>query len=491
MQRVLDWEGKGMDEILLSNATVITMDADRRVLSDISVAIADGRIAAIGQQADLAALYPQAKTIDCRRKVVMPGLCDMHGYIGGSIMRSVGEHLDGARRREMSDFINTRATDDEWWRVDARMNALERVKMGTTCMFSMMGGNGTRTDEPYFVRAVSDELEKAGFRARIGIGPARPPWPRRYSTWRDGVRTDRDVQFDEVITNCEELFTEQAEHPRALVDYWVALSRLGNRNEHDPVWSEDRETWVTKQAETVRYLMSKYKVGFWTHMYGNAVEYAHDHKLDLLGPTTILSHCTGIPERAIDIMRETGTSAGHQPRISRIYGYPGRCPVPEMIDAGITVALGTDMPSNHDNDLFMDMKMAIWLQRVEFKNPRLMPAGKALEMATIDGYKALGLDHELGSVEIGKKADLITIDMNQPHLHPLETAVHMIVYNGSGRDVRDVIIDGKLVMEDRKVLTIDEQETLDSCHAAYRRVVDRAGLAVFTETPKNFWGVSR
>ncbi len=480
-----------MTDIVLANGIVITMDPGRRVLENTSVAVSNGRIAAIGPLSEIAPNYPDAKTIDCRRKVIMPGLVDLHGYIGGSLMRSVGEHLDGARRREMSDFINTRATDEEWWRVEARMDALERLKLGTTCMFSMMGGNGTRTDDPLFVRVVSDELEKAGFRARIGIGPARPPWPRLYSTWKDGTRTDRHVGFDEVIANCEELLTEQAETPRRLVDYWVALSRLGNRNEHDPVWSADREQWVVKQAETVRYLMDKYKVGFWTHMYGNAVEYAHDHKFDLLGPNTILSHCTGISDRAIAIMRETGTSGAHHPRVSRIYAYPGRCPVPEMIDAGVNVALGSDMPSNHDCDLFLDMKMAIWLQRVEFKNPRLMPAGKALEMATIDGCKALGLDHELGSVEVGKKADLITVDMAQPHLHPIDTVVHLIVYNANGHDVREVLVDGRLVMEDRKMLTIDEAETLDSAYAAYRRVLERAGVEVFTETPKNFWGVSR
>jgi cytosine/adenosine deaminase-related metal-dependent hydrolase len=480
-----------MTDIVLKNATVITMDPARRVLDNTSVAVRGGRIAAIGTVEDIARDHPDAKTIDCRRKVVMPGMVDLHGYIGGSLMRSVGEHLDGARRREMSDFINTRATDEDWWRVEARMDAMERLKLGTTTMFSMMGGNGTRTDDANFVRIVADEIEGVGLRTRIGIGPARPPWPRLYSTWKDGVRTDRHVKYEEVIANCEELFNEQAKSPRRLVDYWVALSRVGNRNEHDPVWSADREQWVTRQAESVRHLMDTYKVGFWTHMYGNAVEYAHDHNLNLLGPNTILSHCTDLSQRSIDIMRETGTSAGHHPRVSRIYAYPGRCPVPEMIDAGVTVALGSDMPSNHDCDIFLDMKMAIWLQRVEFKNPRLIPAGKALEMATIDGYKALGLDHELGSVEVGKKADLITIDMAQPHLHPIDTVVHMIVYNANGHDVRDVLVDGQLVMENRKMLTVDEGDVLDSAYTAYRRVLERAGVEVFTETPKNFWGVSR
>ncbi len=198
-------------------------------------------------------------------------------------------------------------------------------------------------------------------------------------------------------------------------------------------------------------------------MYGNAIEYAHDQKLDLLGPNTILSHCTDM-SRALD--RDHGArparSVAHHPRAARIYTYPGRCPVPEMIDAGVTVGLGADgPPPNRNCDIFLDMKAAMRLQRVHFKDPDVMPAGKLLEMATIDGYKALGLDHELGSIEVGKKADIITVDLYQPHLYPINMPVHRVVYEATGQDVRDVIVDGRLVMEGRKVLTVDEEQVLD------------------------------
>src|SRR5207342_1083728 len=128
------------------------------------------------------------------------------------------------------------------------------------------------------------------------------------------------------------------------------------------------------------------------------------------------------------------------PRAGRIYTYPGRCPVPELIDAGVTVALGSDSPSTHNCDLFLDMKAAIDQQRIHFKNAGVLPPGKVLEMATIDGYKVLGLDKELGSVEVGKKADLITIDLFQPHLYPINMPVHRVVYEATGQDVREVIV---------------------------------------------------
>jgi cytosine/adenosine deaminase-related metal-dependent hydrolase len=339
---------------------------------------------------------------------------------------------------------------------------------------------------------VAQELEAIGLRARIGLAPARPPWPRSFSDWEGDKRIDRSVSFEQVIDNCDRILAAHRDRPGRIVDYCVALSRLGNRNEHDPVWSPEREAWVRRQAEAVRALMTRHNVGFWTHMYGNAIEYAHDEKLGLLGPGTILSHCTGISDRSIRIMAETGTHAAHHPRANRIYSYPGRCPVPELIDAGVTVGLGADAPPpNRNADIFLDMKAAMRLQRVHFKDPSVMPPGKLLEMATIDGYRALGLGHELGSIEVGKKADLITVDLYQPHLYPITMPVHRVVYEATGQDVRDVIVDGRLVVHGGKPVSVDQNEVLDAADAMTRITIERAGLAPFTEIPERFWGVSR
>src|SRR5262249_14399049 len=262
-----------------------------------------------------------------------------------------------------------------------RINALERLKFGVTCIYTQLGGNGTRTDDVRLTEVVADELEAIGLRARIGLAPARPPWPRLFSTWEGGTRTDREVTFEQVIANCDRILSDHQSNPGKIVDYCVALSRLGNRNAHDPVWSPEREGWVRRQAEAMRELMARHGVGFWTHMYGNAIEYAYDEKLGLLGPKTILSHCTDISERAIRIMAETGAHAAHHPRANRLYTYPGRCPVPELIDAGVVVGLGADAPPpNRNCDLFLDMKAAMRLQRMHFKDPKLLPAGKLIEM---------------------------------------------------------------------------------------------------------------
>jgi len=137
------------------------------------------------------------------------------------------------------------------------------------------------------------------------------------------------------------------------------------------------------------------------------------------------------------------------------------------------------------------MKAAIDQQRIHFKNADILPPGKALEMATIDGYKSLGLDQELGSVEVGKQADLITVDLFQPHLCPRDMLIYRLVYNATGSDVSDVCVAGRLVVEARKVLTIDEAATLERVQAVYERFIERAGLKEMRKNPARFWGVSR
>jgi cytosine/adenosine deaminase-related metal-dependent hydrolase len=477
--------------MLIHGGIVITMDPSRRVLHDASVILRNGRIAEILPKSEARHRLQDQFVIDATGKVVMPGLIDLHGYLGGSILKSLGEDLDGTARRNFLEDVLSRATDAAWWEIEAQLSAAERLKLGTTTMFSMMGGNGTRTDTAAFPQIAARELERVGMRARIGLGPARPPWPRTYSYTRDGAWIERDVSFEEVISACDDVLSRWRASPGPLVDYCVALSRIGNRNEHDPVWTPEREKWIRIQADAAIYLMRRHDVGFWTHMYGNSVDYAWDEKLGLLGPRSILSHCSGITERSIEIIRETGSHAAHHPRAARLYSYPGRCPLPEMIDAGIVVGLGADAPQNHDVDMFLDMKAAIALQRHHFKDPRMMPPGKVLEMATIDGARALGLEHEIGSVEVGKKADLLTVDLAQPYLGPVDMPVHRVVYHATGRDVCDVIVDGQLLVQDRHLKTIDERTVMASAAEMYAKVCERTGIDRQPKSTDRLWGSAR
>ncbi len=221
-------DGIPQADLLLANGTIVTVDPERRVLTRSSVAVANGRILEIGPAAELQAKYRFAAILDCSHKAILPGLIELHGYVGWSIMKSLGDGLSGVNQRDLYERILSQLTDEEWWLVEAQMCALDRIKFGTTFMFSMMGGNGTRTDDPIFTRIAARGLSQVGIRARIGIGPARPPWPRVYSRWYYGVKTDQEVGFETVIDNCDKLLSERRD-PSGLVDYCTALSRFGNR----------------------------------------------------------------------------------------------------------------------------------------------------------------------------------------------------------------------------------------------------------------------
>src|SRR5690242_1538544 len=129
-----------MQDLLFHNGTVVTMDCERSVLDATSVAVRAGRIVEVAPANGLASKYRDAKVIDCTRKAILPGMVDLHGYLGGSLLKSVGQNLDGGERRKMLEDLLPAATDEEWWEVDTQLSALERLKLGTTCMFSMMGG---------------------------------------------------------------------------------------------------------------------------------------------------------------------------------------------------------------------------------------------------------------------------------------------------------------------------------------------------------------
>ena len=470
----MEFDKSGDADLLLTNGTIVTVDPDRRVLDNSTVAVSKGRILKIGPAAELKAQYKSAPILDCTGKAILPGLIDTHGYLGWSIMKSLGEGLDEVKIRDLYERILSQLTDEEWWLTEAQMCALDRVKFGTTFMFSMMGGNGTRTDDPVFTRIAAQGLSQVGVRARIGIGPARPPWPRVYSRWNsDGSKTDEEVSFDKVIDNCDTLLGEPP-HPSGLIEYCTALSRFGNRNPHDPVWSQDREQWVFRQA------------GSHPPFDGEAQRSILDARLWQCGRVRIRRE-TG-PTRPDDDpvalhrsspagdrnherdQNQRRTSAAHIPHDqARLPGSGNdRCRHRRWPGFGYTF--------NNASDLFLDMRAAMLLQRVRFRDRRVLPPGKALEMATIDGARALGLDKEIGSIEVGKKADMITIDLRQPHLYPPDMIPMRLVTNGSGKDVNDVIIDGRIVMRDRIMTTVDESAVLDQAVAMYHRTIERGSL---------------
>ena len=483
-----------MADVLIQRATVITMDPSRRVIEDGAVAIEGDRIIAVGPTDDVRAVHSAGKVIDGSRKVVMPGLVDLYAHSGGGMMKCIGEQLDGVRWRDLLDDVGFRYATPRWWYVDSQLHALERLRNGCTMMLSMPGVSSPRMDSTRYVAENQRAFEDLGIRARIIVGPARPPWPQPYADFVDGQRVERMVTLEEVFENCDQLLTDAKANPSPLVDFCVGQSRFGNQNPMDPMWKPEHQQFARPHAEGLRELIDRHDVGYWCHAYGNAIEYAYDQDLGLLGPKTILSHCSGINQRTIEILAETDTRVNHNPRARRLYSYSETAPIVELLEAGVTVGLGSDGPQpDRAADPFLDLKAAMLLQRYRFHTPSILPPGMVLEMGTIDAFHALNLDHELGSIEAGKKADLIVVDAFKPHLWPLTMSAHQLAYFATGSDVQHVFVDGRQVIDDRRVTGIDEAALLEEAAAEMERLMSypELGIRGLTAIPERFWGHAR
>ncbi|TXI04724.1 MAG: hydrolase, partial [Rhizobium sp.] len=237
-----------------------------------------------------------------------------------------------------------------------------------------------------------------------------------------------------------------------------------------------------RQARRVRETARKWNVRIHSDAFAGQIRMAYQDKENaLLGPDVHLQHCWGISHEEMDILAETGTNVTHAP--------PGRStPVLEMMSRGIPLAITSDgvAPSRYF-DMFQTARLAQSTQHILHNHDRyLLPPGKVFEMITIDAAKVIGMEHEIGSLEIGKKADIAIIDMRKPHLMPNWMPVHRLIHQVLGSDVDTVIVDGKLLMEAGKVLTTDMEAALDFGQQEALALVERAGLGAHMHDPG--WG---
>ena len=215
-----------------------------------------------------------------------------------------------------------------------------------------------------------------------------------------------------------------------------------------------------------------------------------DRMFGLLGPDALLSHSTDLTEADIAALVRTGARVVHNP--SAIASVRGYCPVPALLDRGVLVALGSDGTApDRSADMFRHMFQCMRLHQREHRDERLMPPGKVLEMCTIDAARALGMADRIGSLEPGKRADIITVDMRRPPLVPANMPVWRTVCFASGQDVSDVVVDGRVLMEDRTVPHVDVADVLDAAEKETGLMLDRTGLRPMLAEPSSMWGAAR
>lgn len=432
---------------LIKNGILVTMDPERRIFEDGAVLVKDDRIAAVGKTEEV---VKEAKivdvTIDARRKAIMPGLIDLHYHT--AIARGVSDGLPLGTYLETFWYpkLQNLKPEEAYWA--AMMTYGEAIKSGTT----------TANDMYRHMIKCGEAAETLGIRAVLSCDCA-----------------DASEKLDTLKDNEEVV---RVMHGRAngriqvrIGVEWVPISSLEFLSQVREVANRNKVGIHIHLNESLGELEeSKRKFG------RRPVELAYD--LGILGPDCVAAHCVWLTHREIRLLKETNTPVSHDPGSNAKLGN-GICPVPELLVAGITVGLGhDDSEVNNTVDMFEAMKLASVIHRANRVDASLMQPEVVLEMATINGAKALQMEKEIGSIESGKKADMILVDLHKLRLTPIILGKHLniishLVYAAHGDDVDTVLIDGKVVMKDRVIQTFSEDEIIEKATQACKNVLQR------------------
>src|SRR3954470_6961046 len=430
--------------LLVTNGIVITVDPARRVIQGGAVAV-DGRdIVAVDTTAAIAARYPARDTIDAAGAVVMPGLINTHTHAPMVLFRGLADDL--ALMDWLQKYIfpaEAKTVSPEFVRAGTRLAALEMIESGTTAYADMY----------YFEEEIARATKAAGLRGVLGETIIQFPVPDAKTPAEGLARTERfarEFAGDDLIT--------PAVAPHAMYtlepDTLKACRDLADRL-HIPVIIHLAET-----RDELKTAEEKY----------HATPTAFLESLNFWGPRTLAAHGVHLSSADIAILARRHVGVSHNPE-SNMKLASGIAPVEAMRKAGVRVGLGTDgAASNNDLDMFEAMRQAAFLHKLVSGDPRAIPAPLAIQMATIDGARALGMEREIGSLEPGKRADVIIVSMDSARQTPMYDPQSHLVYVTRGDDVRTTIVNGKVLMRDRRVLTVDRDAVLGDARTIAARV---------------------
>ena len=430
--------------LIVTNATIITMDAQRRILQDGAIAIDGSDIVAVGGAAEIGRQFHATETVDASGQVVLPGLINTHGHVPMVLYRGLADDLP--LQEWLQNYIfpaEAKTVSPEFVRDGTRLAALEMIQSGTT----------TFADMYYFEEDIARETKAAGLRAVLGQTIIQFPVADA-ATPQAGLQRAR--QFVEAFKGDPLITPAVAPHAPYTLDAASLKASRALAVEHGvPTLihvAETREEVSTSKKER------------------GATPVAYLHGLGVLGPGVLVAHGVWVSDADIALLKQSGAAVSHNPE-SNMKLASGTAPLAAYLRAGVPVGLGTDgAASNNDLDMFEAMRTASFLHKVHSLDPSVASAQTVLEMATIGGAAALGMSSSIGSLEPGKRADLIVVSMRAARQTPLYDPVSQIVYTTRGDDVRTTIVHGKVLMRDRKVMTLDEANVLKAARDWAQRV---------------------
>jgi 5-methylthioadenosine/S-adenosylhomocysteine deaminase len=419
-------------DIFIYNGTVLMLDSRNTLIENGAVAIRGERIAAVGPEADFQHWETGTK-IDADGGLILPGLINTHTHAAMTLFRGLADDLPLMTWLNEHIFPAEAKLDHDMVRLGTRLACAEMIRSGTTCFCDMY----------LFEAAVAEAAWECGLRAVVGEVLFDFPSPNYGPIDQGFAYTERLIaQWDgnPLITIAVEPHSPYLCAPQLL------QQAAGLAGKH-------QLPWIIHLSETqseVDQIKAKY----------SRTPVGHLADLGVLGPNLVACHAVYLDEEDIGLLREHDVKVSHNPE-SNMKLASGIAPVPDLQKAGVCVGLGTDgCASNNNLDLFTEMDMAAKLHKVHRLDPTVMDAATVLSMATRDAARVLGLEKQIGSLEPGKLADVIVVDTRQPHLVPMYAPVSHLVYTVRGSDVRHSIIHGKIVLQDRRLTTIDVEKVM-------------------------------
>ncbi|MEP7149313.1 MAG: amidohydrolase, partial [Acidobacteriota bacterium] len=433
-------------DLLILGGTVVTMDKTHRVIENGAVAIRGDKIIAVGTRAEITRRYRATRTIDATGKAVIPGLINTHTHIPMSLFRGISDDLD------LNDWLTkyifpaeAKNVDEAFVRAGTRLGLAEMIRGGTT----------TYCDMYYFEDAIADETKKAGVRGVLG------------ETIIDFPVADNKT-FDQAMAYSERYVRKWKNDPLIVAalaphapytvstEHLLAIRKLSDKLDapiviHVAETKKERDDILAQKGATpVNYLNS---IGF-------------------LNDRVIAAHAVFVTDDEIDILISKGVGAAHNPQ-SNMKLASGTAPVPQMLSKDLAVGLGTDgAASNNDLNMWEEMDTAAKLHKLISGDPKTLTAEQAFEMATIRGARALDLDTITGSIEVGKRADVVIVDLDSLHQTPMYNIFSHLVYATKASDVRTVVINGRIVMLNRALLTLNESAIKRDANAYRIKIIN-------------------
>ena len=438
-------------DLIVSGGTVVTMDRLRAIIEDGAVVIKGDTILEVGSRAELEGKYQAAQTIDARGTLVLPGFVNGHTHVPMTLFR--GLHDDVTLDEWLHKYIfpaEAKNVDEEFVRWGTRLAVAEQIRSGIT----------TFADMYYFEDVIAEETKAAGMRGVLG------------ETFIDFPAPDNKSEAEMLA------YTEK------FLKRWQGDPLIQAAPAPHSIYTCSRKTLQDSAA-----LARKYQAPILIHVAEMKKEWEDSEKqngmspvgylnsIGVLGPDVVAAHCIYVDETDRELLAQKQVGCVHNPSSNMMLA-SGVSPVAEIRAAGVAVGLGTDGPagSNNDLDLLEEMDLAAKLAKITKMSPTALNAKAVVEMATIDGAKALHMDKKVGSLEPGKKADLILISLDEPNAVPMYDIYAQLAYALKASDVETVVIGGKVVMRDRKLLTVNEEQAIQKAREYKKTIAASLGM---------------